>query len=79
MADFLDAVNVVEPDATPDTTPQRLVPRDADDDHVLAAALAARAEAIITGDQDLLSVGAVRRRRSNEGSGATRTVDGDTG
>jgi predicted nucleic acid-binding protein len=30
--------------------------RDPDDDHVLAAALAARAEAIVTGDADLLAL-----------------------
>jgi predicted nucleic acid-binding protein len=32
--------------------------RDPDDDHVLAAALAARAEVIVTGDADLLVLGA---------------------
>ncbi len=59
VADYLDAVDVVEPiETVAGQAPQRLVPRDADDDHVVAAALAARVEAIITGDQDLLSVGA---------------------
>ena len=58
VADYLDAVDVVEPDETASgQAPPRFVPRDADDDHVVAAALAARAEAIITGDRDLLSVG----------------------
>lgn len=58
VADYLDAVDVVDPFETPSgQAPQRFVPRDADDDHVVAAALAARVEAIITGDQDLLSVG----------------------
>ena len=57
VADYLDAVDVVEPEGTPDAKPPRFVPRDADDDHVVAAALAARVEAIITGDRDLLSVG----------------------
>jgi uncharacterized protein len=32
--------------------------RDPDDDHVLAAALAAKADAIVTGDADLLVLGA---------------------
>jgi len=35
----------------------RAVPRDADDDQVIAAALAANAETIVTGDADLLSMG----------------------
>lgn len=35
----------------------RVVPGDADDDHVIAAALAARAELIVSGDRHLLSMG----------------------
>ncbi len=35
----------------------RAVPRDADDDQVIAAAIAANAEIIVTGDTDLLSMG----------------------
>jgi uncharacterized protein len=58
VADYLAAVDVVEPMETASgEAPPRVVPRDADDDHVVAAALAARAEAIITGDRDLLSMG----------------------
>ena len=61
VADYLEAVAVVEPVETASgqtpPPPPRMVPRDADDDHVVAAALAARVEAIITGDRDLLSVG----------------------
>lgn len=34
----------------------RAVPRDADDDQVIAAAVAAGAEAIVTGDADLISM-----------------------
>lgn len=39
----------------PLTTP-RVVPNDADDDHVVAAAVTARAEFIVTGDRHLLSL-----------------------
>lgn len=42
---------------TPDQVP-RVVERDADDDHVLACALQARAHLIVTGDRDLFSLGA---------------------
>jgi uncharacterized protein len=45
-------VRIVDP--TPLGSP---VSRDADDDRVLAAAVAARAAAIVTGDQDLLVIG----------------------
>jgi putative PIN family toxin of toxin-antitoxin system len=42
----------VSPLATP-----RAVPRDEDDDHVIAAALAAGADLLVSGDADLLSMG----------------------
>ena len=35
----------------------RVVPGDADDDHVIAAAIAARADFIVSGDRHLLSLG----------------------
>ena len=38
-------------------TTLRVVPGDADDDHVIAAALAARAELVVSGDRHLLSMG----------------------
>jgi putative PIN family toxin of toxin-antitoxin system len=41
---------------SPRITP-RAVPRDADDDCVLAAALAGRADLVVSGDADLLSIG----------------------
>lgn len=52
LADYIEAVEVVEPVEVP-----RVVPSDADDDHVIAAAVAARAEIIVSGDSDLLSMG----------------------
>lgn len=38
-------------------TTLRVVPGDADDDHVIAAALAARADLVVSGDRHLLSMG----------------------
>ena len=35
----------------------RVVERDPDDDHVIACAVAARADAIVSGDRDLLGLG----------------------
>jgi putative PIN family toxin of toxin-antitoxin system len=40
---------------TPLATP-RVVPRDPDDDHVIACAIAARADMIVSGDRDLLEL-----------------------
>jgi uncharacterized protein len=52
LEQFRARLRIVEPEARP--TP---VSRDADDDVVLATALAARAGVIVTGDQDLLVIG----------------------
>ena len=52
LADYQAVVEVVEPSAVP-----RAVLRDADDDQVIAAAFAAQADFIVSGDDDLLSVG----------------------
>lgn len=49
---YIDAVELVEPVDVP-----RVVPGDADDDHVIAAAVAAQASMIVSGDADLLSMG----------------------
>lgn len=51
LADYVEAVEVVEPEHVP-----RVVPDDADDDQVIAAALAAGADCIVSGDADLLSM-----------------------
>lgn len=45
-------VRLVSPTDTP-----RIVPADVDDDHVVAAALAAKADLIVTGDGHLLVLG----------------------
>ena len=52
LADYVEAVEVVEPEQVP-----RVVPDDADDDQVIAAAVAAGADWIVSGDADLLSMG----------------------
>jgi predicted nucleic acid-binding protein len=50
LADYLEAIELAEPLELP-----RVV-RDPDDDHVLACALTARAELIVTGDSGLLTL-----------------------
>ncbi len=52
LADYIEIVELVEPDEV-----TRMVPGDADDDHVIAAAITASATLIVSGDSDLLSVG----------------------
>ena len=52
LADYFEVVDLVEPVEAP-----RVVPRDADDDHVIAAAVTAHADFIVSGDSDLLLMG----------------------
>ncbi len=52
LDDYIEAVEVVEPEHIP-----RVVPNDADDDHVLACAVVAQAELIVSGDQHLVGLG----------------------
>lgn len=52
LADYVEAIELVEPTEVP-----RVVPSDADDDHVIAAAVEAGAALIVSGDSDLLSMG----------------------
>jgi uncharacterized protein len=52
LADYIEIVKVVEPVVVP-----RVVFSDADDDHVIAAAVSAQATLIVSGDSDLLNLG----------------------
>ena len=52
LADDVEAIELVEPTSVP-----RVVPGDADDDQVIAAAVTAGAALIVSGDSDLLSMG----------------------
>jgi len=51
MADFVAVIEIVEPVSVP-----RVVPTDADDDQVIAAAVTANADLIVSGDSDLLGL-----------------------
>jgi uncharacterized protein len=50
LADYIEIVDLVEPTEIPQ------VVRDPDDDHVLACALTAKADLIVSGDKDLLDI-----------------------
>ena len=52
LADYAEVIELVEPTSVP-----RVVPSDADDDHVIAAAVVAGAALIVSGDSDLLTMG----------------------
>lgn len=55
VLDYRRLCRVVRPNPLP-----YALSRDADDDHVIACADAARAEFLVTGDEDLLVLGTVR-------------------
>jgi uncharacterized protein len=50
LTDYLEVVELVEPAQV------QAISRDPDDDHVLACALAAKADLIVSGDKDLLDL-----------------------
>lgn len=52
LTNYIETVDLVTPIATP-----RVIMNDTDDDHVIAAAVAARADFIVSGDRHLLSLG----------------------
>jgi len=58
LADYLDAVDLVAPPETP-----RVIADDRDDDHVIAAALAARADLLVSGDRHVLALRTYRGSR----------------
>lgn len=51
LADYVEAIEIVEPTSVP-----RVVPNDIDDDQIIACALAAGAQLIVSGDRDLLTL-----------------------
>ncbi|HEU0156789.1 MAG TPA: putative toxin-antitoxin system toxin component, PIN family [Stellaceae bacterium] len=53
LADYVDAVDLVTPLAVPS-----VITADPDDDHVIAAAVAAEADLVVSGDRHLLALGA---------------------
>jgi putative PIN family toxin of toxin-antitoxin system len=58
LADYVDAADLVTPLAVPP-----VIAADPDDDHVIAAAVAAEADLIVSGDRHLLDLGAHRTIR----------------
>lgn len=50
LADYVEAIDLVEPVSVP-----RVVAGDIDDDQVIAAAVAARADLIVSGDRNIVS------------------------
>jgi putative PIN family toxin of toxin-antitoxin system len=72
FADYLEAIELVEPAEVP-----RVV-RDPDDDHVLACALAASADLIVSGDPDLLVLTAYERIPIVTPAAALRKIEAPT-
>lgn len=64
-----DLAFIVSPILTP-----RVVPGDADDDHVIAAAIAARADLLVSGDRHLLILGSHRSIRIVTPAEAVRLI-----
>lgn len=51
LTDYIEAIDLVSPVSTPP-----VIPADADDDHVIAAAVAAQADLLVSGDRHLLTI-----------------------
>ena len=73
LADYRTVVEMVEPAIVP-----RVV-RDADDDQVIAAALAAQADFIVSGDDDLLAIGSYQGIRILTAAEALRRIEAGNG
>lgn len=74
LALYRQVVEVVEPAFVP-----RVVLRDADDDQVIAAALAAQADFIVSGDDDLLAIGSYQGIRIVTAAEALRRIEAGNG
>lgn len=72
LTDYVEAIELVEPNVVP-----RVVPGDADDDQVIAAALAAHADLIVSGDRKhLLPLGSHEGIPIVEAAEALRRITG---
>ncbi len=71
LADYVDAVELVAPSSVP-----RVVAADVDDDQVIAAAVAAEADLVITGDRALLALGRHGKTRVVSPAEATNLLVG---
>jgi putative PIN family toxin of toxin-antitoxin system len=69
LAAYIDAVELVRPISTP-----AVVAADPDDDQVVAAAVAAQAEFLVTGDHELLALGSYQGIRIVSPAEAVRIV-----
>lgn len=58
LADYIDAVELVRPQSVPP-----VITADADDDHVLAAAVMAQADLLVSGDRHLLTLRSYQNTR----------------
>ncbi len=71
VADYLVAADLVIPSTTP-----RVVMSDVDDDHVVAACVAADADLLVSGDRHLLAIGQHQGTRVVTPAEALRLITG---
>jgi uncharacterized protein len=70
VAQYTDLVTLLSPLHVP-----RVIEQDADDDHVIAAAIAARADILVSGDHDILDLGTFRSVRILAAGDALSQID----